>query len=136
MYPNTIYRVSVKAYVTNDQGHVFVVRENDKSGDSWWGLPGGGLDHGEHPVDCLKREIKEELGIDDVTIGELTYTKTFYLDRIDAWLLWVVYRAEIHSNDHTYADGVTDAKFIDIKELESSDDMFEQAVVEVDKAPT
>lgn len=131
MYPNTFYRVSVKAYITNEQGKVFVVRENDKEGGSWWGLPGGGLDHGELPEACLKREIQEELGLEEVEVGEIAYTKSFYMDRKDAWLIWIVYRAKIQSNEFLFADGVTDAKFIGIEELESSKDMFERAIIEV-----
>ncbi|MCD8561841.1 NUDIX hydrolase [Candidatus Saccharibacteria bacterium] len=134
MYPNTFYRVSVKAYITNDKGQVFVVKENDKEGGSWWGLPGGGLDHGELPKECLKREMQEELGIEKVEVNEVAYTKTFYMDRKDAWLIWIVYRAKIQSDDFTFADGVTDAKFIDVKEIKSSEDMFETAIVEVDRA--
>lgn len=134
MYPNTVYRVSIKAYITDEQGRIFVVRENDKNGDSWWGLPGGGLDHGETPEDCLKREMQEELGITDVTVRDVAYTKHFYLDRIDSWLIWIVYKAEIQSDQFTFADGVTDAKFIDIEEIVSSEDIFEKAVVEVAEA--
>jgi 8-oxo-dGTP diphosphatase len=35
-----------------------------------WFLPGGGLDHGEHPVDGLRREFDEETGL-DITPGPL-----------------------------------------------------------------
>ncbi len=28
-----------------------------------WGLPGGGVDHGEHPRDALRREVYEESGL-------------------------------------------------------------------------
>ncbi len=35
-----------------------------------WFLPGGGLDHGEDPVDGLRREFEEETGL-DITPGPL-----------------------------------------------------------------
>lgn len=35
-----------------------------------WFLPGGGLDHGEDPVECLRREFAEETGL-EVEIGAL-----------------------------------------------------------------
>lgn len=133
MYPNTFYRVSIKAHITDEQGKIFVVKENDKNGNSWWGLPGGGLDHGELQTDCLKREINEELGIDDIEIGEIAYSKTFYLDQIDAWMIWIVYKAKLNASEFIFGDGVSNAKYIDPKELENSEDMFERSVFEVAK---
>ncbi|MBW0160602.1 MAG: NUDIX domain-containing protein [Sediminibacterium sp.] len=40
-------------------------------------LPGGGLEFGEGTRDCLKREFKEETGL-DVEIGEHFYTTDFF----------------------------------------------------------
>ena len=129
MYPNTFYRVSIKAFITNDDGQVLVVRENQ----DFWDLPGGGLDHGELPQDCLKREIYEELGIKDVQVGEIAYSNTLYMDKKDAWLIWIVYKVKLNASKFIFGDGVTDAKYIDAKELENSKNMFEKSVFEVAK---
>ena len=39
-----LFRVSLKAVILNDGGHVLVVKEK---GRDWWDIPGGGLEHGE-----------------------------------------------------------------------------------------
>lgn len=129
MYPNTFYRVSIKALIVNDDNQVLVVKENQ----DFWSLPGGGLDHGEIPEECLRRELVEELDVNNIEIENLAYSKTFYLDRKDAWLLWIVYKVRVHDTQFVYGDGVTDAKYIDARELEYSDDMFEKSVFEVAK---
>jgi 8-oxo-dGTP pyrophosphatase MutT (NUDIX family) len=63
------YPVSIKGVVVRD-GRVLLLRnERDE-----WELPGGKLDLGEDPLDCVAREISEEVGW-QVTAGPL----------IDAW---------------------------------------------------
>jgi ADP-ribose pyrophosphatase YjhB (NUDIX family) len=127
MYPSTIYRVTVKAFITNENNRVLVVKEKQ----NFWSLPGGGLDHGESPSDGIKREIQEEIGLKDVEVGDIAYSTTVYLDQRDFWMTWIVYKAKIGSSNFVLGDGVTDAKFIDISELESSNDLLEKMIVEV-----
>jgi len=127
MYPSTIYRVTVKAFITDENNNVLVVKEKQ----NFWSLPGGGLDHGESPQDGIKREIKEEIGLENVTVGDIAYSTTVYLDQRDFWMTWIVYKAKIDSSNFILGDGVTEAKFIDIREIESSDDLLEKLIVEV-----
>jgi len=127
MYPNTIYRVTVKAFITDENNKILVVKEKQ----DFWSLPGGGLDHGESPQDGIKREIQEEIGLEDVTVGDIAYSTTVYLDQRDFWMTWIVYKAKIKSSNFVLGDGVTEAKFIDISEIESSDDLLEKMIVEV-----
>ncbi len=130
MYPSTIYRVVAKALITDTEGKVLVVKEKQ----DFWSLPGGGLEHGESAKDCLEREIKEEIGIDTVEIGEILYSTNVYLDKRDIWMTWIVYKAEIDSSNFVFGDGVTDAKYIDIKDIQDSTDLLEKLIIETVEA--
>lgn len=55
----TLWPVSVKAVVFNARGEVLLL----KNPRGEWELPGGRLEPGESPQDCLVREVKEECGL-------------------------------------------------------------------------
>lgn len=54
---SSLFRVSAKLLVIQDS-KLLVVHEQQ----GWFGLPGGGVDHGENIIEGLAREISEELG--------------------------------------------------------------------------
>lgn len=56
------FRLSVHAVITDDQGRVLLLRST--YGDQGWGLPGGALDPGETIHQALRRECREELGLE------------------------------------------------------------------------
>jgi len=129
MYPNTFYRVSIKALIRDKDDKVLVIKENQDS----WSLPGGGLDHSEEPEDAIRRELKEELAINNTNIIGVEGVTTLELKLKKAWLLWIVYEVKLESTKFIFGDGVTDVKFIDVNEFEFSDDIFEQQVYKVAK---
>jgi 8-oxo-dGTP diphosphatase len=47
-----------------------------------WSLPGGGVDHGEHPRDAVVREIYEETGL-RATVGETARVFSMHVE--DSW---------------------------------------------------
>jgi ADP-ribose pyrophosphatase YjhB (NUDIX family) len=64
-------RIAAYGVCVDDQGRLLLARAAP-----WlvlkgrWFLPGGGVDHGEHPTDALRREFEEESGL-TVELGPL-----------------------------------------------------------------
>lgn len=46
------------------QGKFLLLQENHGHDKGLWNIPSGKLDLGEPPIDCVKREVKEEAGLD------------------------------------------------------------------------
>ena len=62
-------REAVRGIIVDDDEQVLLVKYVFPSGAERWGTPGGGLDPGETHEEGLRRELYEELGLRDVTIG-------------------------------------------------------------------
>jgi 8-oxo-dGTP diphosphatase len=72
---NTRFTVTAAGVVSNDEGHVLLLRHIFRPG-SGWGLPGGFIEAGEHPQEALRRELQEETGL-EVDQVELFETRAF-----------------------------------------------------------
>lgn len=59
-----IQKTTIKALIIKDGKALFVLDRKGK-----WELPGGRIEFGESPIEALRREMKEELGIIDFKIG-------------------------------------------------------------------
>ncbi len=72
----------VTAAIVEDRGRYFVTRrQKGVHLEGLWEFPGGRSEPGESLDECLRRELKEELGT-DVTIGDEVFTVTHhYADR-------------------------------------------------------
>jgi 8-oxo-dGTP diphosphatase len=69
-HPQRHQRVASYAYVER-AGALLLTRISPLGvSPGTWALPGGGVDHGENPVDTVRRELKEECGLEG-DIGEL-----------------------------------------------------------------
>lgn len=52
------------AVCEDDSGRVLLARRAGEVYDGYWDLPGGFVDEGEHPLDCIRRELREETGLE------------------------------------------------------------------------
>jgi 8-oxo-dGTP diphosphatase len=55
---------TASAVLVDDAGRVLLARRAIEPERGKWDLPGGFLESGEHPLDGLRRELREETGLD------------------------------------------------------------------------
>ena len=92
----------VTAAVIEKNGKILIARR--KPGDSQagkWEFPGGKLETGETPEACLRRELREELGI-ETEVGAFFCSSRFTYPHMDVELL--VYRTSYISGDIVLRD--------------------------------
>lgn len=109
--PDCHYRTSIKGLITNDQNQFLLVKEES----SLWELPGGGLDFGETPQQCLTREIQEEMNLQVTSVAsQPTYYFTF-LDEKGRWRSNVVYQAQVQNLEFTPSAECIEMRFCTIE---------------------
>lgn len=57
------FTVTAGGLIFNDAGEILLLKHRFRAG-SGWGLPGGFIDAGEQPIDALRRELCEEIGLE------------------------------------------------------------------------
>lgn len=71
MLASPFYRVTVKAIILDDQQHLLVIQNKE----GLYEMPGGGWEHGEDLLECLQREVMEEVGQELLeTDGTIAFT--------------------------------------------------------------
>ena len=110
------YRVSIKGIVINGDGRILLSREDNGK----WEMLGGGLDHNEDPVSCLKREIFEETGLNVLGVSAcpkyfLTAPRTG--TTITTYIANVVYEIQLENLDFTPSDECQELRFFSIDEM-------------------
>ena len=119
--PDCHYRVSVKALIIDDDGRFMLCK--DSSGK--WELPGGGLDHGEQAKDGVKREIKEEMGLETCSIADQpTYFLTVLDEQKNEWICNVLFETTLKHFDFTPSDECLEYRFFTTEQA-SQENLFE-----------
>lgn len=68
------FTVTAGAVVTDGEGRVLLLKHVFRTG-SGWGIPGGFIERGEQPEEAIRRELREEIGL-EVEALELAFVRT------------------------------------------------------------
>lgn len=114
--PNGFYRVSIKALILDDTRQKFAVILED---NGWWELPGGGMDFGETPQDCMRRELKEEMGLTVTRVADEPKYVLVGKNMKDFWAVGLVYETAVADLNYKRSDECVELRFISPDEVKN-----------------
>lgn len=108
---------TASALIIDKDKKLLLVKRAIEPHKGMWDVPGGFLELGEHPEDGVKREMKEELGIDIIVNKFIGIIMDRYGDNDNVWTLNIFYEARIASGVPTPASDVCGYKWFSVEEL-------------------
>ena len=105
-----VHSVSVAGVIVDDQDRVLVIRRRDNGN---WEPPGGVLETGESIQDGLRREIREETGL-DIEIGRLSGV----YKNMSRAIIALVFRCRAIGGSPTPNAEVTDLRWMQLDEVQ------------------
>jgi 8-oxo-dGTP diphosphatase len=114
------------AVVDDGQGRVLLSRRARDPAAGRWDLPGGFLEEGEHPLACVRRELREEAGIglaDERLLG-IWMDRYEYKGR-DVATLNIYYSARLRDGTPEPADDVAELRWFHPEEFPVAELAFE-----------
>lgn len=93
-----LQKIVVVGFIIHD-GKLLIVKRSSKAKflPNYYELPGGHVEFGEEPKEALKREIKEELGV-DVTIFEPFHYFSYFSDEGNVHNIEIAFFAKVNES--------------------------------------
>ena len=116
---------TASALLVGDGDRILLSKRGSEPFAGKWDLPGGFLEESEHPLDGLKREVREELGIgltDERLLG--IWIDRYGDDERAATTLNIYYVARIGDGTPEAADDVADLRWVAPGEVPSDELAF------------
>lgn len=109
--------VAVKALIIRD-GKILIIKRSSKEDvyKNEWDLPGGKLEFGEHPIDGLKREVKEETGLEIEVIKPISVW-TFFKNDGKTQVIGITFLAKPISDEIKLSKEHVDSKWVCLRKL-------------------
>ena len=123
-WPNSIdfrgnlMRVAVSLLKENSGRILIAQRGDDRPHPGMWEFPGGKIEPGESPLEALKREIQEEVGLIVLRAEPFATVEHQYSDKSVELFVFLVSRFEGKAHKK---DGQKDLKWVSLEQLPQFD---------------
>jgi ADP-ribose pyrophosphatase YjhB (NUDIX family) len=126
---------AARAVIRDQERRILFIRRRD---NGLWAMPAGGQELGESILDCLKREVKEESGLDVILATPMAiYSQVSIVTASgDPYQLFLVqFLVDEWSGELvTETDETVDARFLDLDELpENMPDSYHEVLKDLQK---
>jgi len=114
---------AVGAFIVNG-GRILLVKRGHEPCAGKWSVPGGVIELGEKVEEALRREIKEELGIDVEIMGILDIYDSIFRDKrgnIRYHYVIIDFVAKPKTKNIKPSDEILDYKWVELSEIEEMD---------------
>lgn len=112
--------------IVDEEGRVLLSKRAGEPAAGKWDLPGGFVEEGEHPLDCLHRELREEAGIglrDTEFLG--IFMDWYGVGQRTVSTLNLYWTARIAEGTPEPADDVEELRFFALDEISEDDLAFQ-----------
>jgi 8-oxo-dGTP diphosphatase len=115
-----------------DDGRLLLARRAVAPFQGFWDIPGGFLEEGEDPLDGLRRELKEETGLEIAPERFLgVWIDHYGGDSTAKSTLNLYWTARVVGGDATPADDVAELRWFDQDDLPARDELAFENVIRV-----
>jgi ADP-ribose pyrophosphatase YjhB (NUDIX family) len=114
---------TASALVVDDRGRLLLARRAVEPFVGLWDLPGGYLAESEHPLDALRRELREETALEIEPLEFVgVWMDQYGPDPDDPWTMNMYWRARPVAGELQAADDVAELGWFSADELPSADE--------------
>ena len=128
------YTIRVYAILHNEEDEVLLMQESYR-GITFTKFPGGGLEWGEGTKDCIKRELKEELGLKKIKLEQF-YTTDFFVNSYfdtNVQVISIYYKAVEPISKSAVKLETKDSRLLGMKWIAASDLKKQHVTFPIDK---
>ena len=118
------FTVTAGAIIFNNEGKVLLLKHRFRAG-SGWGIPGGFLEAGEQPEEAMRRELREEIGL-EVDHVEIFTSRSFKKPR----QVEILFRCRATAEVKPLTIEVERAEWFSIHELPAGLPKDQRAIIE------
>ena len=104
--------LGVAAVIWNDRQEVLLIRRTKEPRKGQWSLPGGKVEFGEELEDAVRREVREETGLEIALLGLAGVAETMLdasVGAADVHFVLIDYSARVVSGEAVAASDAADA---------------------------